>query len=242
MQALPRHTEPILIANHLSGLLHLIEAYPLLFEPSDRMEREEFLARWQQMPKLKYAELIDGVVYMPAPLSPAHAAYDTHMHLLLSTYAARSEVCGAVANTTWLMIDSAPQPHAALFKLPQYGGTTRIVEKLASGAPELIVEICLSSRSFDLGPKLALYQRAGVQEYLAVLLEEQRVEWRALSGGSYRLLERDQHGVFRSAVFPGLRLDEPALWAGDSTRMLETLDAGLASDDCKEFLNRLRRA
>lgn len=222
----------------MSALTHLIHVNPLLFEPGDRMTREEFLARWEQMPGLKLAELIDGVVYMPSPLSYPHGRRDAQMLFLLETYAARAGVCESISNATWLMLESAPQPDVALRLLPEYGGGTQIVDKLASGAPELVVEICLSSRSYDLGPKLALYQRAGVQEYIAVLLEERRVEWRVLEGGSYRLMERDEAGLFRSAVFPGLWLDEPALWAGDSRRMLEALDAGLASDECAGFLQR----
>jgi hypothetical protein len=226
----------------MSALLHLIHIDPLLFAPGDRMSREDFLARWDQMPALKRAELIDGIVYMPSPLSFAHGRLDVQMHTLLGVYAARTRVCEAVSNASWLMLQSAPQPDAALLLLPQFGGSTRTVNKLASGVPELVVEVCLSSRSYDLGPKLALYQRAGVQEYIAVLLEEQRVEWRALTSGSYQLMDHHENGVFRSEAFPGLWLDEPALWAGDSSRMLEVLDSGLASDECQQFLHRLHRA
>jgi hypothetical protein len=219
-------------------MTHLIHVNPLLFEPGDRMNREEFLERWEQMPGLKFAELIDGVVYMPSPLSRAHGRRDALMHLLIGTYAARTGVCEDVMNATCLMLESAPQPDISLNLLPKFGGAMNLTGKLASGVPELIVEVCLSSRSFDLGPKLALYQRAGVQEYIAVLLEEERVEWRSLESGSYRLMERDDAGVFRSAAFPGLWLDEPAFWKGDSQRMLEVLEAGLASAESVRFRNR----
>ncbi len=40
--------------------------------PGQRMSREEFLRRWEQLPHLKYAELIGGVVYTPSPLSLPH--------------------------------------------------------------------------------------------------------------------------------------------------------------------------
>ena len=32
-----------------------------------RLDVQEFLRRWEAMPELKFAELIDGVVYMPSP-------------------------------------------------------------------------------------------------------------------------------------------------------------------------------
>jgi hypothetical protein len=37
----------------------------MLLAPGDRMELEEFLERWEQLPELKFAELIDAVFYMP---------------------------------------------------------------------------------------------------------------------------------------------------------------------------------
>lgn len=209
-------------------MTHLVHVNPLLFEPGDRLSREEFLELWERMPGLKFAELIDGVVYMPSPLSHEHGRRDSQMQLLLGTYAARTRKCEVLSNATWLMLESAPQPDVALRYFPEFGGRTDMSDELASGAPELVVEIAKSSRSFDLGPKLALYQRAGVTEYVAVLVSERRVQWRMLEGGSY-VLSSPTDGVFRSRVFPGLWLEETALWAGDTDRLLATLDEGLVS-------------
>ena len=63
-----------------------------------------------------------------------------------------------------------------------------------------------------LGPKLALYQRAAVPEYLAILIEEKRFEWRLMVQDRYQLLEAS-NGVFPSRVLPGLRIDEVAFWS-----------------------------
>ncbi len=41
----------------------------------DRMSRAEFLRRWEQIPELKQAELIKGVVYLASPVSTAHGSY-----------------------------------------------------------------------------------------------------------------------------------------------------------------------
>ena len=207
---------------------YLIANRPLLFESGDRLSREEFLARWEQMPALKKAELIDGVVYMPSPVSLTHGDYDGLSQLVFNYFAARTPGCQFLPNTTWLMMESAPQPDSCLCWLPP-SGEIKTTDGLATGSPGLIVEVALSSRSYDLGPKLALYQRAEVPEYVAMLVEETRIEWRVLENGSYRLMPPDVDGVFRSKVFPGLWLDSAAFWRKDRSKLLAVLEQGLRS-------------
>lgn len=220
-------------------MTYLIPLYPLLFEPGDRLSREEFLKRWEQMPDLKFAELIDGVVYMPSPVSAEHATRDGDVHLLLATYAARSGVCTFVVGATWLMEhDSAPQPDSALRLLPDRGGRTQESGGLLQGAPELVVEVSRSSRSYDLGPKLKLYERVGVAEYVTVLIEQDEIQWRVLEDGRYVRMAPDGDGVFRSRVFPGLWLDAGAFWRRDLKRLLDVLEQGLASPECASFIGR----
>ena len=114
-------------------------------------------------------------------------------------------------------------------------------KSLAVGAPEFVAEICHSSRSYDLGPKLALYQSAGVDEYLAILVEEQRFEWRMLVNSSYELMP-DHGGVYRSKILPGLWIESNAFWSENSTALLQTLEQGLASKEHQDFVARLESA
>ena len=221
-------------------MTHLALINSLLFSPGDQLSREEFLDLWEQMPDLKFAELIDGTVYMPSPLSLEHGSRDAEVHGWAYCYQLKTPVCKVVGNATWLVLDSAPQPDAALILLPTFGGRTSISGKLASGAPELVVEVCQSSRSYDLGPKLRLYQRAGINEYIAHLVNEQRTEWRILENDSYRILKPDADGVLRSRVFPGLWLDADAWWSGDLNRVQEVLEAGLKSPAHAEFMERFK--
>src|SRR5262249_25689084 len=92
---------------------------PLLFSSGDRVSREEFLAAWEEMPDLKFAELIDGVVYMPSPLSADHGDYDAVVHAWGAVYAGRSGIARVSGNITWLMLDSAPQPDSTIRLLPE---------------------------------------------------------------------------------------------------------------------------
>ncbi|HEY7389976.1 MAG TPA: Uma2 family endonuclease [Bryobacteraceae bacterium] len=199
------------------------------------MCREEFLARWEEAPDLKLAELIDGVVYLPSPVSLEHGRAVTLIQYWMTTYATRLGKAEVLANTTWMMEESSPQPDIALRIRPEFGGQSRNVDKFAGGAPEFAAEVTRSTRSYDLGPKLQLYERAGVREYLAALLEEQRLEWRVLRDGRYDLLQPDAAGIFRSTVFPGLWLDEAAFWANDTPAVLRVLEKGMSSPEFAAF-------
>ena len=178
----------------------------------ERLSREEFLRRWEDLPDLKKAELIDGVVYVASPVSRDHGKCEGRVGTWLGIYAMAKPGCESGHNATWLMLDSAPQPDLYLFYLD---GQPESKSPYLQGAPEVAVEICVSSTSRDLGPKLALYQRAGVREYLTFETGPRRITWRSLDeDGSYREITPDADGLLRSRVFPGLTLNAEAFWRG----------------------------
>ncbi len=202
----------------------------------ERLSREEFLRRWEALPELKFAELLEGVVYLPSPLSLLHGTHDFAVANWLGDYAQATPGCEGGLSTTWLMLEDAPQPDCFLRILPEYGGQSGEERRLAKGAPELIVEIAVSSSARDLGPKLRLYRTGGVREYITVLVEESRVVWRRLVAGEWLILEPGADGVLRSVVFPGLWLDPAALLGRDLPRVAEVLKQGLESADHRRFL------
>jgi Uma2 family endonuclease len=119
-------------------------------------------------------------------------------------------------------------------------GTAQIdVEDYVTGSPELVAEIAASSAAIDRGAKRRDYERAGVQEYVLFLMEEQRVEWHALREGGYELLLADDTEILRSVVFPGLWLNVTAFFALDVRAVLATLQQGLASPEHAAFVIQL---
>ena len=56
-----------------AGLTHRRRRVPELCA-GDRLTRAEFERRYSAMPNVKKAELIEGVVYMPSPVSNIHAS------------------------------------------------------------------------------------------------------------------------------------------------------------------------
>jgi Uma2 family endonuclease len=208
----------------------------------ERLTVAEFLRRWEELPDLKNAELIDGVVYVSSPVSLEHSRLDTRIVWWVSHYACLTPGCDSGSNGTWLMSGSAPQPDADLCILPSHGGQSGNAGPLGAGAPELAVEICVSSADLDLGPKLALYQRAGVREYVTVEPFGRRLIWRVVENGAYVALTLPADGILRSQVFPGLWLDVEAFWANDRAKMLAVLNDGLATEEHRRFVERLAAA
>ena len=217
------------------------QPFPEPLITGQKMTREEFLRRWELLPELKNAELIEGIVYVASPVSRQHGALDTRLMSWLDHYAIATPGCEAGNNSTWCMADSLPQPDCDLRILPDHGGQSREAGEFCGGAPELALEVCLSSTQYDFGPKLALYQRAGVREYITVELLRQRVIWRSLEDGSYVAMEPSPEGVLRSKVFPGLWLDVDALWNNDGARLMAVLQQGLATAEHSAFVEELRK-
>jgi Uma2 family endonuclease len=209
-------------------------------EPGDFLTRDEFLRRWEASPDVARAELIRGVVYMPSPLSLEHGDVDNLVASWLGVYAAFTPGCRGSNNTTWLMgEDDAPQPDTSLRILPEYGGQSRVEGRYAAGAPEFLAEVCISSTAYDLHQKLEVYQEAGVQEYLAVLMREREVRWNRLTNGRFDVVPAPAEGVYRSAAFPGLWLDAAALLRGEFARVLAVLNDGINSPEHKQFVEQL---
>lgn len=225
-------------------------ALPPPIREGDHLNSEEFLRRWEAMPDLKHAELLDGTVFFtPSPVSVSHSSAHDRMHGWLWSYSDLTPGCQSGIDCTWKMgADNVPQPDLFLRILPEHGGQSRVEGAYAAGAPELIVEVSGSSLSRDLGIKLELYRSAGVREYLTVLLQPRQIIWRQLVRGRYREIEPavedrvDSGGshspLLRSRVFPGLWLDPAALWT--SKRSMRTaIEKGVRSPEHAAFVRRL---
>lgn len=198
-----------------------LETVPLL-ENGDALHAREFLRRYEQMPDVKKAELIEGIVYMGSPVSLKHGEADSLIHSWLGSYASKNRKVRVAANVT-VLLDPANtvQPDALLRLLPEEGGASRPGEKgYLRGAPELVVEIAASSASVDLHHKRRAYERNGIREYLVWRVLDGRFDWFQLEGDEYVTRVPDAVGLIRSLIFPGLNLNVPALLRGDVGALL----------------------
>jgi Uma2 family endonuclease len=212
-------------------------------ENGDHLTRAEFERRYDAMPHLKKAELIEGVVYMPSPVSfGKHSSPHFDLIAWMGQYrAATPGVVGGDNGSVRLDLDNMPQPDAFLMILPECGGQARIGEDdYVEGAPELVAEVASSSVSYDLHVKLRVYRRNGVREYVVWRVGDRAIDWFILRADQYERLPLDAEGVYRSAVFPGLWLDAAALVRGDVATVLAAARGGLDTPEHAAFVARLK--
>ena len=152
-------------------------------ENGDRLTRYEFERRYEAMPHVKKAELIEGVVYVASPVRyRRHGKPHGYIMGWLGLYcSATPGVEFADNSTVRLDLDNEPQPDALLRIDEELGGQSYISEDdYIEGAPELIVEVASSSAAYDLHDLLKAYRRNGVQEYIVWQIAEQKLNWFSL--------------------------------------------------------------
>ncbi len=219
-------------------------AVPLL-EPGDRLSRAEFERRYDAMPGLKKAELIEGVVHIPSPVRH-HRHGRPHAQLIgwMVAYEAGTPGVQTADNATArLDLDNAAQPDALLLIDPARGGQARISDDdYVEYAPELVAEVASSTASFDLHTKLQVYRRSGVREYIVWRVSDRAIDWFVLREGVYAPLDPGPDGLLKSEVFLGLWLDAAALVRGDLAAVLDAVRRGLASPEHAAFAARLAGA
>jgi Uma2 family endonuclease len=199
-------------------------------EAGDRLTRPEFERRYNAMPQVNKAQLIEGVVYMPSPVkNTVHGHPHARIITLLGVYESFTPgtQCGDNASLR-LDLENMPQPDAFLRYLETHNGqSSSTPDDYIQGAPELVVEISATTATVDLGPKLRAYRRNGVKEYMVWLTQERQIHYHVLVDGDYQLLSPTADGVFKSTIFPGLWIDGLALLIEDTAKQVETLMAGI---------------
>lgn len=218
-------------------------AFPLL-DTGYHLTQAEFHRRYELMPAVKRAELIEGIVFMSSPLSKAHSDANAQVLGWLVAYAAETPgVESGVGASVILDHDNEYQPDAHLLIAPKHGGQTSLSDgKYVKGAPELVVEVSLSSLAHDLHEKRSVYRRSGVREYLVWALPDAELHWFDFTSGESERLVPNRSGLLCSRVFPGLWLDAAALLASDMKKVLSVVRRGLASAGHTAFVKKLSAA
>ena len=221
------------------------DGYVPPLQNGDHLDADEFLRRYKAMPEDVKAELLDGIVYIMAPVGHEdHGRPHIHIGGILFIYASFTPHVDVGDNSTTRLADTeAPQPDALLRVESDAGGRSRLVDGVIHGPPELLIEVSASSASVDLNKKLRVYLEYGAQEYLVVRKAAGKVDWFAFDGGRATAIEPEgESGLMKSRVFPGLWLDKSALLRGDLAALRTAVEAGCRSPEHAAFVERLKRA
>lgn len=206
----------------------------------DHLDQPTFHRRYEAMPSKFRAELVEGVVIVPSPLGCPHGQSHVQILTWLGYYSMSTAGTKAYDNTTTI-IDSQNefQPDAQLVIPPEFGGRGVTLGQYVVGAPQLALEVAATSEAYDLFEKFRVYERAGVQEYIVLIVREQEVRWFIRNDQRFERLSADADGILRSIAFPGLWLNTAALFGDNPAEILTTLQAGLADPAHAAFVEQL---
>jgi len=215
----------------------------------DHLSVPEFERRYEAMQDDARAELIEGIVVMSpgiksGPVTMDHGKAHSLMNCLLGHYAvATPGVSCAVGASLRLDGCNEYQPDVLLWiEQNHLDGVKADPVGILEGRPELVMEVALSGRAFDLHEKKAVLQRNQIPEYIVwEMLDEPRFHWFALEDGEYASLQARRDSVVCSRVFPGLWLDFASLVVGQGSdkEIFRALNKGLKSAEHKAFVKKL---
>jgi len=200
----------------------------------DHLTRREFERRYEATVEKVKAELIEGVVYMASPVYLLHAESHSSMATWLGSYRAHTSKIRVADNVT-IRLDAENEVQPDLAAWIDERSVHQSAEGYLEGAPELVVEVAVSSVSYDLHEKLRVYRRNGVQEYIVWRTLDKQLDWFELRDGEYVPLPPNENGIVKSKVFPGLWLAVNDLLSGDLGKVLAKLNEGLATEEHKDF-------
>lgn len=219
------------------------ERIPFL-ENGDCLDGEEFLRRWEAMPEVKQAELVEGVVFINAAVRfRSHGTPASAVVAWLQFYVAETPglECGVEA-TVALDHSNLVQPDVCLLVSPEANGNCSLNEHgILEGSPELIVEISASSANRDLHQKKEVYEKLGVAEYIVWDVEKKEIIWFMNLPEGFLRQSPDKNGLLRSRVFPGLQLRSEDLLNRDLKALQGIVQTGVKSAEHEKFVQTLKK-
>lgn len=225
--------EPLPLIDYVTQSAFVPKGLP--FASGDRLSQRAFHDLFLKTPDGVRAELIEGTVFVASPVSSLHAKYHRRLVGWIDRYVEATPGVEGYDNATQILgPDTEVMPDVSLLVEPECGGQVRYDGKYLSGSPELVIEVALSSVAIDLRMKKSDYERAGVKEYLVVILSSKAIQWFIRKGKRF-VESQPVGGVIRSREFPGLWLDLAGLFSNSTKAMSTTLGRGLASPEHAAF-------
>jgi Uma2 family endonuclease len=174
-------------------------------------------------PESRYCEYINGIVYMPSPVSDRHQEQVGFLFHLLDGFRCERGLGPVLMGPAVLRLSADWKPEPDISVCPGDG----------VGQPRppalLVIEILSpSTRDHDLGLKLTIYRAAGIPEVWLCDEPHRTVIVERRVGEGYQREQRTE-GRLDSTAIPGFWIDVAWLWAHplpNARRCLEAILAG----------------
>src|SRR2546421_565411 len=184
---------------------------PVTPAPPARMTYEEFL-EWDD--EDTRAEWVDGEVILMSPASKRHQSLMRFLMVLLSHFVEAKGIGEVLTAPFQMKLSTRPSGREPdlIFVANEHLG--RFKETYLDGPADLAIEIVSpESQSRDRGEKFYEYEQAGIPEYWMLDQTRRQAEFYELENdGTYKRIDIDEDGIFRSKVIDGLWLKVDWLW------------------------------
>src|SRR6266404_291561 len=194
---------------------------PVTGTPPPRMTYEEFL-EWGDGIR---AEWVDGEVIVTSPPSPPHQSLMAFIGALLLFFVEAKQLGRIFLPPFQMKLSTRPsgrEPDLLFISSDKLGN---LKHNYLDGPADLVVEIVSpESQLRDRGDKFYEYEEAGVREYWILDQNRKRAEFYHLEEeGTYKLIDPDDNGIYRSDVIEGLWLKVDWLWQDPLPTLMSVL-------------------
>lgn len=118
-----------------------------------------------------------------------------------------------------------------LVAMVNYGSRKQcqVHDEVFHGAPNFVLDVFESVEDSDFLRRRERFCKFGVHEYLVAIVDEPvGLIWHRLDGNSYRIVEPDDDGIFRSHALPNLWLPRKELQDRDWWAVLGCIERGVS--------------
>ena len=125
-----------------------------------------------------------------------------------------------------------------MFIEPELGGPCVLQRTATSkGAPELVAEVATSSVRLRSGYANSMHtERAASTSTSSGEVLDRKIDWFVLNDGRFEPQLPSAEGILRSTIFPGLWLDQAALFEDNLNAVLAIVQRGLSSLEHSDFV------
>jgi Uma2 family endonuclease len=193
---------------------------PIAPTPPSRMTYEEFL-EWGDGIR---AEWVDGEVIVMSPASNPHQSLMAFLGALLLHFVEADQLGRIFLPPFQMKLSTRPSGREPDLLFISKAKLSNLKRNYLEGAADMVVEIVSpDSQARDRGDKFYEYEEAGVLEYWILDQSRKRAEFYHLKEGTYKLMEPDENGIYRSTVLEGLWLKVDWLWQDPLPTLMSVL-------------------